>query len=125
MSLDEYLKFLGDSGFDGEGNLRKLRNRARSVRFLQGVHRRPRLLSPLGAMPSTASLNYATVEVCTAVRPKCLPCDRVPQGFAARRRAWYRAAPSPPAGGAMDDFSARADRLAERLSRLQRLPLAV
>jgi hypothetical protein len=34
------------------------------------------------------------------------------------------AVPPPPAGGAMDDFSARADRLAERLSRLQRLPLS-
>jgi len=28
------------------------------------------------------------------------------------------------AGGAMDDFTARADRVAERLSRLQRLPLS-
>jgi hypothetical protein len=34
------------------------------------------------------------------------------------------AIPSPPAGHATDDFSARADRLAERLSRLQRLPLS-
>ncbi len=30
-----------------------------------------------------------------------------------------------PAAGAMDDFSARADRVAERLRRLQRLPLSV
>jgi hypothetical protein len=29
-----------------------------------------------------------------------------------------------PEGGAMDDFSARADRVAERLRRLQRLPLS-
>jgi hypothetical protein len=34
-------------------------------------------------------------------------------------------APAPPPGeGAMDDFSARADRLTERLSRLQRVPLS-
>jgi hypothetical protein len=30
-----------------------------------------------------------------------------------------------PGGSAMDDFSARADRVAERLQRLQRLPLSV
>ncbi len=29
----------------------------------------------------------------------------------------------PPGAGPLDDFSARADRLAERLSRLQRIPL--
>jgi hypothetical protein len=31
---------------------------------------------------------------------------------------------TPPEAGPLDDFSARADRLAERLSRLQRLPLS-
>jgi hypothetical protein len=36
-----------------------------------------------------------------------------------------KGAPAPPPGeGAMDDFSARADRLTERLSRLQRVPLS-
>jgi hypothetical protein len=33
--------------------------------------------------------------------------------------------PAMASGGAMDDFSARADRVAERLRRLQRLPLSV
>jgi len=33
--------------------------------------------------------------------------------------------PSRPIDGAMDDFTARADRVAERLQRLQRLPLPV
>src|SRR4029077_12653610 len=32
---------------------------------------------------------------------------------------------APSQGGVMDDFTARADRVAERLSRLQRLPLSV
>jgi hypothetical protein len=36
-----------------------------------------------------------------------------------------RPSPAPPESGAMDDFSARADRVAERLRRLQRLPLSV
>ena len=40
-----------------------------------------------------------------------------------RNGAAATSAPTPGDGGAMDDFSARADRVAERLSRLQRLPL--
>lgn len=34
------------------------------------------------------------------------------------------ASPGPSAGAAMEDFSARADRVAERLRRLQRVPLS-
>ncbi len=41
----------------------------------------------------------------------------IPQRSAATNGA------APPRGNAMDDFSARADRLVERLSRLQRVPL--
>ena len=40
-----------------------------------------------------------------------------------RNGAAANSAPTPGHAGAMDDFSARADRVAERLSRLQRLPL--
>jgi hypothetical protein len=44
--------------------------------------------------------------------------------FAARNGGEAAAPPSRPGDGGMDDFSARADRVAERLRRLQRLPLS-
>jgi len=98
-------------------------------------HSRPPLLSELVARIDEAlataraseaavmTVGAAALDAATQARRAAELAERASAAMS-RNGVPSPSAPVQPTGSAMDDFTARADRVAERLSRLQRMPLS-